>query len=69
MLPDQSAPPLVEVPLHCPVPSCDATLVGIAVRSTTVVTFRCPSCGFMWSAEIAALPEPTRTAVHVAIRA
>jgi hypothetical protein len=68
MLPDQSAPPLVEVPLHCPVPACDAALVSIAVRSTSVVTLRCTSCGFVWSAEIAALPEPARTAVHLAIR-
>ena len=68
MVPEQSAPPLAEVPMHCPVPSCEAEFVGIAVRSTTVVTFRCTSCGFMWSAEISALPEPTRSAVHLAIR-
>jgi hypothetical protein len=64
MLPHLSAQSPDDVPLHCPVPSCEAERTGIAVRSTSIVTFRYPACGFMWSAEIAALPEPTRTAIR-----
>jgi len=61
MLPDDH----VELPLKCAVPSCDAPCVRLVVRSASIVTLRCPACGFMWSIEIAALPPDVRRSLQI----
>ena len=56
-------PSSVDVTLKCPVSTCDSIHPEIAIRTTTVMTFRCPKCGFMWAVDIGTLPEAVSFAV------
>ena len=46
--------------LKCPVPACMSSEADLFVRSASIVTFRCTTCGFSWSARIADLPPSVR---------
>jgi hypothetical protein len=57
---ERRAPPTSDLPLKCPARNCPSTYAGIAIRSATVLTLRCPVCRFMWSANLADLPADVR---------
>ena len=49
-LPDQNV--AVAFHLKCPVPECVNSEANVFVRSASIVTFRCTTCRFTWSARI-----------------
>ena len=55
--------PSLSVELECPVLTCDASAAHLIVRSETVVTFRCATCRFVWSAQIDGMPPLVRQRV------
>jgi transposase-like protein len=57
-LPDQSV--AVAFHLKCPVPACVNSKANVFVRSASIVTFRCTTCRFTWSARIVDLPPSLR---------
>lgn len=46
--------------LRCPADGCAARQVRLVVRSRTIATFKCPTCGHSWSKEVQALPTKVR---------
>ena len=62
MLPELQPDPNVAEAFHlkCPVPTCMSSEANVFVRSATIVTFRCTTCRFTWSARIGELPPPVR---------
>jgi len=64
MLSDRRAPTSRDVSLPCPSPACDSEWASIAIHTTSVVTFRCAECRFMWSADPLTLPDAIRDLVE-----
>lgn len=60
MSPDRPPHHAPLIPLKCPADGCGARQARLVVRSRSIATFKCPTCGHSWSREVHALPVKAR---------